>query len=475
MNSSIDTAVWREYGTPLVAATGAGPLTGHTVAVKDLYAVAGYAIGAGVREFPRQPETAHSAVVTALLAAGADIAGIAQTDEFAYSITGANGRYGMPLNPAAPDRIPGGSSSGSAVAVARGEATIGLGTDTAGSIRVPAAYQGLWGIRTTHARIDRRGLLPLAPPFDAVGWIARDPATLRAVAEILLPELDSAPVASPAGPDPASSVLGSGVNSAAAAPLAELDPLVGGVDAASATLHSELCTATSVLGSGANSAAALSLPGSKAFNTTLYEAVSVPAELVVDPSVCAVADPEIAETVLAAATLLGAAAIDLGAELDGWFSAFRTVQAHEAWRCHGAWITDHPGALEPEVAQRFAYAATVGEAAAESARLVLVDAAAALRGALVGRVLMLPTVATFPPERTASAVELESGRARTLTLTCLASLAGLPAVAIPLPHNASLPLSLCMVGAPGTDHTLLRFAETSAAALTGADQSAARV
>ncbi|WP_218028542.1 amidase family protein [Nocardia yamanashiensis] len=395
MNSSIDAAVWREYGTPLVAATGAGPLTGHTVAVKDLYAVAGYAIGAGVREFPRQPETAHSAVVAALLAAGADIAGIAQTDEFAYSITGANGRYGMPLNPAAPDRIPGGSSSGSAVAVARGEATIGLGTDTAGSIRVPAAYQGLWGIRTTHARIDRRGLLPLAPPFDAVGWIARDPATLRAVAEVLLPGLDSA-------------------------------------------------ASTSV-------------------------------ELVVDPSICAVADPEIAETVLTAATLLGAAAIDLGAELDAWFAAFRTVQAYEAWRCHGAWITDHPGALEPEVAQRFAYAASVTEAAADSARVVLVDAAAALRGALAGRVLMLPTVATFPPERTASAAELEGGRARTLTLTCLASLAGLPAVAIPLAHNASPPLSLCMVGAPGTDHALLRFAEVSAAALTGADQSAARV
>ncbi|NED68231.1 glutamyl-tRNA amidotransferase, partial [Streptomyces sp. SID10244] len=96
---------------------------------------------------------------------------VAQTDAFAYSITGTSNDYGTPMNLAAPGRIPGGSSSGPSAAVAHGHATIGLGTDTAGSIRVPAAYQNLWGLRTTHGAMDTVGMVPLAPSFDTVGWI----------------------------------------------------------------------------------------------------------------------------------------------------------------------------------------------------------------------------------------------------------------------------------------------------------------
>lgn len=120
--------------------------------------------------------------------------GIAQTDEFAYSLAGANDHYGTPPNPAAPGRLPGGSSSGPAAAVALGEVSVGLGTDTGGSIRVPAAYQGLYGIRTTHDAVSRVGLLPMAPTFDTVGWMTRDAATLARVGEVLLP-------ASPGGRD----------------------------------------------------------------------------------------------------------------------------------------------------------------------------------------------------------------------------------------------------------------------------------
>ncbi|WP_084522502.1 amidase [Nocardia inohanensis] len=387
MNPGDDRTVWREYGTPLVAATAAGPLSGQSVAVKDLYAVAGYAIGAGVRDYPEAVETRHAPVVAELLAAGADIAGIAQTDEFAYSITGGNGRYGMPVNPAAPDRIPGGSSSGSAVAVARSEATIGLGTDTAGSIRVPAAYQGLWGIRTTHGRIDRRGLLPLAPSFDAVGWLARDSETLEAVAAALMPE------AEPREPD--------------------------------------------------------SL------------------ELVIDPGLCELADPEIADAVLSAGAALDAELVDLDTDPAAWFAAFRTVQAHEAWRGHGRWITEHPGALEPEVAQRFSVAATITESAATAARTIIDEAASSLRAALSGRVLLLPATATPPPRRIATVADLDAGRTRTLTLTCLASLAGLPALSVPLPRTAQAPIALSVVGPFGADHALIRVARRIAAAVGG--------
>ncbi|QNG17773.1 amidase [Rhodococcus triatomae] len=189
-----DPTIWREKGDPLVAPTGSGPLDGDSVAVKDLFDVEGHRVGAGNEEWLAQasPATTSAPAVAALLAAGASVAGISRTDEFAYSLAGTNAHYGTPPNPAAPDRIPGGSSSGSASAVASGEATIGLGTDTGGSIRVPSSYQGLYGIRTTHGAVSTEGLLPLAPSFDTVGAMTRSADELESVVAVLLPE-DAAP------------------------------------------------------------------------------------------------------------------------------------------------------------------------------------------------------------------------------------------------------------------------------------------
>ncbi|MGW2093875.1 amidase family protein [Promicromonospora sukumoe] len=188
----LDPSVWRvrpETG-PLVAPTGSGVLDGETVAVKDLFAVAGQRVGAGNPAWlaAAPVQEAHADAVARLLAAGAAVAGIARTEEFAYSLTGANAHYGTPPNPRAPGRISGGSTSGPTTAVAAGEASVALGTDTGGSVRVPAAYQGLWGIRPTHGAVADGGLLPLAPSFDTVGWLARDAATLARVGEVLLPE-----------------------------------------------------------------------------------------------------------------------------------------------------------------------------------------------------------------------------------------------------------------------------------------------
>jgi len=186
---AVNSSIWRVVGTPLVRG-GSGPLDGQTVAVKDLFAVAGHAAGAGVPQFlaSAAPATTTATAVTELLDAGADVVGIAQTDEFAYSVAGRNAHYGTPPNPAVVGGIPGGSSSGPASAVATGQASIGLGTDTGGSIRVPASYQGLWGLRTTHGAVSRDGLLPLAPSFDTAGWLARDARTLRAAASVSLHE-----------------------------------------------------------------------------------------------------------------------------------------------------------------------------------------------------------------------------------------------------------------------------------------------
>ncbi|MFD7817695.1 amidase [Streptomyces sp. NPDC059785] len=183
-----DRTVWRVVGDPLTAATASGPLDGHGVAVKDLFDVVGQPVGGGVPAWldEQRPRERTAPAVATLLAAGAHVAGIARTDEFAYSLAGTNAHYGTPPNPAAPGSVSGGSTSGPAAAVALGQADVGLGTDTAGSIRVPASYQGLVGLRTTHGAISTEGVLPLAPSFDTVGWLTRDVATSAAVARTLL-------------------------------------------------------------------------------------------------------------------------------------------------------------------------------------------------------------------------------------------------------------------------------------------------
>jgi amidase len=183
-----DPRIWRLVGHPLVPASAPGVLDGASVAVKDLFAVNGFAVGAGNPAYLAEavPVTEHAAAVRTLLEAGAQIRGIARTDEFAFSIAGANTRYGTPPNPRAPLRLPGGSSNGPASAVAMGHADLGLGTDTAGSIRVPASYQGLWGLRTTHGAVSRDGLLALAPSFDTVGWLTRTPDLLARAAQVSL-------------------------------------------------------------------------------------------------------------------------------------------------------------------------------------------------------------------------------------------------------------------------------------------------
>jgi amidase len=166
----------------LAAGDAGGPLSGTRFAVKDLFDVAGTPTGAGTPDWlsEQEPAVITAPAVTALLDAGADLWGKTVTDELAFSLAGTNAHYGTPNNPAAPGRIPGGSSSGSASAVAGGAVDLALGTDTGGSIRVPASYCGLFGLRPSHGRLDIAGVVPLAPSFDVVGLLASDGPTLAA-------------------------------------------------------------------------------------------------------------------------------------------------------------------------------------------------------------------------------------------------------------------------------------------------------
>lgn len=172
-----------------VALPGAqrGPLAGLTFGLKDIYDVAGHKTGFGSPDWlaTHDAATKTASVATRLLNAGASMVGKTHTEEMAFSLTGENAHYGTPTNPAAPNRIPGGSSSGSASAVAGRLVDFAIGSDTGGSVRGPASFCGVYGIRPTHGRIALDGVCPLAPMFDTCGWFARDASTFARVGDVL--------------------------------------------------------------------------------------------------------------------------------------------------------------------------------------------------------------------------------------------------------------------------------------------------
>ena len=176
-----------------LAGTPGGPLAGLRFAAKDIFDIEGHRTGFGNPTWLETHGAAGStaSAVQALLDAGADLAGKTLTDELAYSLTGENLHYGTPLNPAAPDQVPGGSSSGSASAVAAGLVDFALGTDCGGSVRLPASYCGILGIRPTLGRIPMDGIAPFSASFDVVGWFARDAVRLASVGRVLFNETES--------------------------------------------------------------------------------------------------------------------------------------------------------------------------------------------------------------------------------------------------------------------------------------------
>lgn len=179
---------------------GGGALKGRAFAVKDVFALRGVANSAGNPDWLRThgPAEATAPAVLRLLRQGARLRGLTHTDELMFSLNGENYHYGTPVNPKAPDRIPGGSSSGSAVAVSAGLSDFALGTDTGGSVRIPSAYCGIYGIRPTFGAVPMEGVIPLAPSFDTAGWMARDPRLLLEAGSVLLQQPEQPP--SPASP-----------------------------------------------------------------------------------------------------------------------------------------------------------------------------------------------------------------------------------------------------------------------------------
>ena len=160
-SSATDINCWVPNSYP-IAPTGEGVLSGKTIAVKDLIDYAGHKVSFGLSRWRETHEASKETapVLSRLLEAGGSIMGFAKLDQLAYSLIGNVGEGAPPLNSLYPERYAGGSSSGAAAAVAAGLVRVGLGTDTAGSIRVPAASCGLFGLRPTHGAISVSGVLP---------------------------------------------------------------------------------------------------------------------------------------------------------------------------------------------------------------------------------------------------------------------------------------------------------------------------
>ena len=173
---------------------GEGPLRSLTFGAKDVFHIAGARTGFGSPAWlaTHEPPVETATAVRRLLDAGADLTGKTHTDELAYSLTGENVHYGAPINLRAPERISGGSSNGSAAAVTAGLVDFAIGTDCGGSVRLPASYCGIFGMRPTVGRVPLDGVIPFGPPFDVAGWFARDAHVLEKVGRVLLGD-DSEP------------------------------------------------------------------------------------------------------------------------------------------------------------------------------------------------------------------------------------------------------------------------------------------
>lgn len=374
------------HSPPPLAGSGQGPLTGLTFAVKDLYDIAGYGTGGGSPDWLRThaPATQTAGAVQRLLDAGADMVGKTISDELFYSFTGANAHYGTPVNCRAPDRLPGGSSSGSAAATAAGLCDFALGSDTGGSVRLPASFCGLYGLRSTHGRIDLSHAMAMAPSFDAGGWFADDAELFRRIGPVLLND--------------------AGVPGALERVLIAADTFAWADDSVSAPLEQFIARAAPDL-------------------------------------------PPIANV----------SAVSQG--FDQSRECFRILQAAEVWRTFGAWVTATKPAFGPGIKARFEAAAQITAAQVSDAtklRRRIVEALDAL--VIPGTVLCLPTAASLPPTTDPNGPELDSFRARTMALISLASLSGLPGIAIPAAEIKGCPVGLSFIGWRGGDEALLELA-----------------
>lgn len=396
------------YPSVRVPHATSGPLHGLTFAVKDLFDVAGYPTSAGQPHWLAMSgiKSQTAPIVQRLLDAGAEFVGKTITDELAFSLNGQNAHFGSPLNGADAKRICGGSSSGSAAAVAGHLCDFALGTDTGGSIRAPASHNGLYGLRPTHGRIDLTGSHALAPSFDVLGWFARDAEVYARVAGVLLSEsIQPLPMAQ-----------SQSVRLIVAQEFWQL---------LAPDVHACLQPAVELL----------SRALTQNFNNLSVENDSV-----------------------------------LNRSFDDLTLAFRQAQGWEAWQVDGDFIRQHQPVLGPGVAQRFEWASTVTAEQYAQAQHLRADLTRDVAQRLASNSFwLLPTMPDCAPLVDQSEAELETYRAASLKLLCVSGLTGLPQISLPLARHHGVPLGLSLLGPANSDALLVAMAQQVAKVAAGSD------
>jgi amidase len=378
-------------------------LKGYALAVKDLFHIKGLPTAAGNPDWlaTHSVPTATNSTVEKLLDAGATFKGKTITDELAYSLHGQNKHYPQLVNPVAPAHIPGGSSSGSAVAVSAHLADIGLGTDTGGSIRVPASYQGLWGLRTTHNAIPCDNMVALAPSFDTVGWMTRDLDTLEKVSHVCLAGASQEELSNTA--DDANHIT---VRIGAVQHLLQ------------SAKHGALAT--------------------KWLETLNEKADSDKAGFTITP---------ITEHELDLSALNTAA-------------TFRVLQGAEIWQQHGQWITDTSPDIAHDIMLRLNWCETISEQEVEEAKKQQVAFQEYINSLFeTVDVLLIPTTPGIAPRCDADEETLANDRNALLALTSIAGLAELPQIHMPLFTLQNAPCGLSLVSKKGSDLALIKLAK----------------
>ena len=384
-----------------VALAGAdtGPLAGLTFGLKDIFDVAGHRTGFGSPDWLRThaPAERSWSGLARLLDAGATMVGRTHTEELAFSLTGENAHYGSPVNPAAPGRVPGGSSSGSAAAVAGGLVDFAIGSDTGGSVRGPASFCGIYGIRPTHGRIALDGACPLAPSFDTCGWFARDATLLARVGEVLLGEsIPEVPAAA--------TVL------VATDAMAQLLP-------------------------GARETIGAALPG-------VFSALGAPVQEVI------LAPEGLGDWFATFRDLQYAEIWEAHGE---WARAIRPTFGPQVGS-RMTLVEAACGSPDPAVQARHASLMALRQRERQRIRAHL--------DALLppGTVMLLPTMPDIAPVCGASPADTVIFRERALGLLCAAGLGGLPQLSIPVATVDGCPVGLSLLGGRGTDAWLLALA-----------------
>ncbi|XP_065627541.1 amidase 1 isoform X1 [Quercus suber] len=391
------------------------PLNSLTFAVKDIYDVDGYVTGFGNPDWARTHPAATSTApaVLSVLRAGATCIGKTVMDEMAYSMNGENKHYGTPKNPCAPDRVPGGSSSGSAVAVGAKLVDFSLGTDTGGSVRIPASHCGILGFRPSHGAISTTGVIPMAQSFDSVGWFARDPMILNRVGQVLLqlPEVD--PVI------PSQIIIAEDCFQLSTIPSDRVtEPLLKSVN----KLFGGDLVKHAVLGDYVKE----KVPSLKQFmiKGNFDQEYNI-------PSLAALA------------------------------SAVQLLLRYEFKNNHGEWISTVKPDLGPGISERVREALRATDENLDVCHSVKTELRAALN-ALFGDfgVLAIPTVPGPPPKLQSDPIPLEAFRAKASSLQSIAGVSGFCQVSIPLGRMYdNLPVAISLLAKHGSDGFLLNFVE----------------